>query len=140
MKHCLIISNASKKAETSQLHLIYVGLHKPLSVETFSRCLKEFLRLCGIDTSLFTENSTRPLSAHKSEQVGLSLPATLKRRQWTNKTACETFYNKPIMDNSQEVLKEKTALPRWLQTFGVKSTEISRNQISEFYNGAKLLK
>ena len=31
----------------------------------------------------------------------------LKRGQWTNKTTFENFYNKPILDNSVEILQGK---------------------------------
>ena len=46
-----------------------------------SRCLKEFLRLSGIDTSIFTGYWTREVWASKAKQVGISLPETLKRDQ-----------------------------------------------------------
>ena len=67
-----------------------------MSVDIVSRCLNEFLRLSGIDTSIFTGHSTRIASASKAKQVGLSLPEILKRGQLTNKTTFETLYNKPI--------------------------------------------
>ena len=78
-----------------------------MSVDTVSHCLKEFLRLSGIDTSIFTGHSTRTASAPKAKQVGLSLPEILKRGQWTNKTTFDIFYNKTIVDNSVKILQGK---------------------------------
>ena len=67
----------------------------------------EFLRLSGIDTSIFTGHSRRAVSASKAKQAGLSLPKILKESQWNNRTAFETFYSKPIVNNSGEVLQGK---------------------------------
>ena len=78
-----------------------------MSADTFFRWLKEFLRLSGIDTSIFIGHSTRAASASKAKQVVLSLPEILKMGQWNNKISFETFYNKPIVDNSVEILQVK---------------------------------
>ena len=78
-----------------------------MSVDTVSLWLKKFLRLSGIDTSIFTGHSTRTASASKAKQVGLNLPEIFKRGQWTNNTTFETFYNKPIVDNSLDILQVK---------------------------------
>ena len=93
--------------ETTQLLISYIRPHNPVSVGTFSCWLKKFLRLFGIDTSIFTGHSTRTASTSKAKQVGLSLTGILKRRQWTNKTTFEIFHNKPIVDNSAKILQGK---------------------------------
>ena len=72
-----------------------------------SCCFKEFLRLPAIDISKFTGYLTRAAWASKAKQVGLSLPETLKRDQWTNKTTFETFRNKPTVHNCVEILQSK---------------------------------
>ena len=72
-----------------------------------SRWLKEFMRLSGIDTSIFTGHSTRTASASKARQVGLSFPEISKRSQWTNKSTFETRNSKPIVDNSVKILQGK---------------------------------
>ena len=86
------------KKTTTQFFISYIRPHNPVSVDTVLRWLKEFLRLSGTDTGIFTEHSTRTVSTFKAKLVGLGL--TLKRGQWTNKTTFETFYIKPIVDNS----------------------------------------
>ena len=79
-----------------------------MSVDIIYRWLKEFLRLSGIETSIFTGHSTRTtISASIAKQVGFSLFEILKKGQRTNKTTFETFYNKPIEDNSVEILQGK---------------------------------
>ena len=67
----------------------------------------EFLRLSGIDTSIFTGHSRRTALASKAKQAGLNLPKISKESQWNNKTAFETFYSKPTVNNSGEVLQGK---------------------------------
>ena len=62
-----------------------------MSVDTVSRWLKEFLRLSGIDTSIFTGHSTRTASVSQAKQLELSVPEIIKRGQLTNKTTFETF-------------------------------------------------
>ena len=69
-------------------------LHNPVSVDTVSHWLKEFLIPSGTDTSIFSGHSSRTATASKAKQVVLSLSEILKRGQWTNKSIFETFYNK----------------------------------------------
>ena len=78
-----------------------------MSTDTVSRWLKEFLGLSGTDTSIFTGDSKKTALASKTKQVGISLPEILKRDQSSNKTTSETFFNKPVVDNSMEVLQGK---------------------------------
>ena len=59
--------------------------------------------MCTFGNKYLT-TKTKTASVEKSKQLGLSLPETLKRGQWTNKT---TFYNKPSVDKSMEILKGK---------------------------------
>ena len=108
LKQYLLITNLLRNEKTTQLLISYTNPHKLVSVDTVSRWLKEFLRLSEtIDTGIFTIHSTTAASASKAKQVGLSLPEILKRGQWTNKTTFETFYNKPIADNSVEIFQGK---------------------------------
>ena len=94
--------------KTTELPISHTNPHKPVSVDTVSYWLKEFLRLSeAISTSIFTKHSTTAASASKPKQVGFSLPDILRRGQWNNKTTFETFYIKPIADNSVEILQGK---------------------------------
>ena len=103
----LQITNPLRSEKTTQFLISFIRPYNPVSVNRVSRWLKKFLRLSGIDTSIFTRHSTRAASASKAKQVGLSLPEILERGQWTNKTAFETFYNKPILDNSVGLSQRK---------------------------------
>ena len=106
LKQYLLITNLLRNEKTTQLLISYTNPHKLVSVDTVSRWLKKFLRLSEtIDSGIFTIHSTTTASASKAKQVGLRLPEILKRGQWTNKTTFETFYNKPIADNSVEILQ-----------------------------------
>ena len=101
----MLVTNPLRCEKTTQLLISYITPHNSVSAETVSRWLKEFLKLSDIDTSIFTGHSTRTAAAPKAKQVGLSLPEILRRGQWTNKTTFETFYNKPIVNNSVEILQ-----------------------------------
>ena len=59
MKQYLLITDPLKSENATQLLISYISLHNPVFVNTVSRWLKEFLRLSGIDTSIFTVHSTR---------------------------------------------------------------------------------
>ena len=107
LKQYLLITNPLRSQKTAQLLISYIRPHNPVSVDTVSRWFKEFLRLSGIDTSTLTGHSIRTASASKAKQLGLSLSETLRRGQWTNKTTFETFYNKPIVNNSVKILQGK---------------------------------
>ena len=107
LKQYLLITDPLRSQKTAQLLISYIRPHNPVSVDTVSRWLKEFLRLSGIDTSTLTGHSIRTASASKAKQLGLSLSETLRRGQWTNKTTFETFYNKPIVNNSVKILQGK---------------------------------
>ena len=74
----MLITNPLRSEKTTQLLISYIRPHNPVSVDTVFCWLKEFLRLPGIDTSIFTGHSTRTASASKAKQVGLSLPEILK--------------------------------------------------------------
>ena len=67
----------------TQFLISYIRPHNLVSVDTVSGWLKEFLRLSGIDSSIFTGHSTRTASASKAKQAGL--PKIFRRDQWTNK-------------------------------------------------------
>ena len=59
MKQYLLITDPLRRENATQLLISYISLHNPVFVDTVSRWLKEFLRLSGIDTSIFTGHSTR---------------------------------------------------------------------------------
>ena len=107
LKQYLLITDPLRSQKTAQLLISYIRPHNPVSVDTVSGWFKEFLRLSGIDTSTLTGHSIRTASASKAKQLELSLSETLRRGQWTNKTTFETFYNKPIVNNSVKILQGK---------------------------------
>ena len=107
LRQYLMITDPLRSEKTTQFLISYISLHNPVPVDIVSRWLKEFLRLSGNDTSIFTGHSRRTASASKAKQFELSLSEILKRGQWTNKTTVETFYNKPIVDNSVKILQVK---------------------------------
>ena len=91
LKQYLLITNPLRSEKTIQLLVSYITLYNLVFVYTVSRCLKEFLRHSGVDTSIFTGHSTRAASTSKAKRLGLSLPEILKRSQWTNSTTFENW-------------------------------------------------
>ena len=53
LKQYLLITNPLRKEKTTQLLISYIRPYNPVSVDTVSRWLKEFLRLSGIGTGIF---------------------------------------------------------------------------------------
>ena len=53
LKQYLLITNSLRSEKATQFLIIYLRPHSPVSVETVSRWVKEFLRLSGIDTSTY---------------------------------------------------------------------------------------
>ena len=54
LKQYLLITNPLRKEKTTQLLISYIRPYNPVSVDTVSRWLKEFLRLSGIGTGIFS--------------------------------------------------------------------------------------
>ena len=67
--------------KTTQFLISYIKPYNPMSADTVSRWLEEFLKLSGIDTNVFTGHSTTTASVSEAKQVGLSLPEILKSVQ-----------------------------------------------------------
>ena len=85
-KQYLLTTNTLRSQKTTELLISYIRPYSPVSVDTVPRLFKEFFRLSGFDTTIFTAHSTRTVLASKLKQVGLNISEILKRGQWTNKT------------------------------------------------------
>ena len=56
----------------SQLLLSYVKPHKPVTISSIARWIKDLLTQSGIDTEVFKAQSTRAASTSKAKFSGLS--------------------------------------------------------------------
>ena len=63
LKQYLLITDPLRSEKTTQLLISYISPSDQVSVDTVSCWLKEYLRLSGTDTSIFTGHSTRTASA-----------------------------------------------------------------------------
>ena len=91
------ISRTAKIRHTTQLWVGLVKPHKPIGKQTLSRWLKELLKNAGIDTSVFTGNSTRMASVSKANAMGVGLDTILKTAGWTSSSNFRKFYSRDTL-------------------------------------------
>ena len=77
----------------TNLFISYVRPHKPVSRDTISRWTKETLRLCGIDTKVFTAHSTRSASVSKANEKDVPV----HEAGWKSAETFRKYYNKPVL-------------------------------------------
>jgi hypothetical protein len=96
------------KSRESQLFLSLVGTHKPVSVCTVSRWMKDFLALAGIDTEIFKAHSARGASTSKAAKKGMALETIVQKANWSNVRTFQRFYHKEITEGDNFVEKVLT--------------------------------
>ena len=79
-----------------QMFLALVKPHKPVSVPTISRWLKDLMKLSGIDTEKYKAHSLRSAAVSKASQVGMSVEQILEKANWSKATTFHRFYCKQI--------------------------------------------
>ncbi len=72
--------------------------HRPVTVSTISWCVKETLKLAGINTEIFSSHSTTSAAVSKAKSLGLSMSDINRAAGWSNSRTFALHYNKPIAD------------------------------------------
>ena len=101
LDECIFRSEIQRSGEQcSQLLVSFVNPNKLVISSTISGLLKSVLRNSGIDIGTFKVHSTRSAFTSKKD---LSAPTEqiLKPDFWSNKSACQKFYNKNIIQEGQ---------------------------------------
>ena len=75
----------------SQLLLSFIQPYVEVSSSTVSRCIKEALKLAGIDASIFKGHPTRASFSSKASEAGLSLADILGKGSWSSSCTWQRF-------------------------------------------------
>ena len=86
-----------KKTGFSQLFLGMNKPHKPISVTTISRWIKNTLELAGVDISVFQAHSVRGAASSKALLKGLSVKAIMDRGNWSMESTWQRFYHREVL-------------------------------------------
>ena len=89
-------TKALRNNET-KLFISYVRPHKAVSRDTVSRWTKNTLRLCGIDTKVFTAHSTRSASVSKAHEKDVPVHEIMAKAGWRSAGTFRKYYNKPVI-------------------------------------------
>ena len=84
----------------SKLFISYVRPHKAVSRDTVSRWTKYTLRLCGIDTKVFTAHSTRSASVSKANVKDVPVHEIMAKAGWKFAETFRKYYNKTVIQGN----------------------------------------
>ena len=87
--------------DETRLFVSYVRPHKAVSRDTISRWTKDTLKLCGIDTTIFTAHSTRSASTSKADEKDVPVHEIMAKAGWTSAETFRKYYNKPVIQDNQ---------------------------------------
>ena len=100
LKAYLKKTKALRKNET-KLFISYVRPHKTVSGDTVSRWTKETLRLCGIDTKVFTAHSTTSACVSKANEKNVPVHEIMAKAGWKSAETFRKYYNKPVIQGNR---------------------------------------
>ena len=83
-------------SESNRLLLSYIRPHKPITSDTLSRWVVEFLKSAGVDTSVFKAHSTRSATSSAAIRNNCSLKDILALADWTTDSTFKRFYYRPV--------------------------------------------
>ena len=92
-------TKALRSSET-KLFVSYVRPHKAVSRDTVSRWTKDTLRLCSIDTKVFTAHSTRSASFSKANEKDVPVCEIMAKAGWRSAETFRKDYNKPVIQGN----------------------------------------
>lgn len=83
-------------SKSNRLLLSYIRPHKPITSDTLSRWVVEFLKNAGVDTSVFKAHSTRSATSSAAIRNNCSLKDILALADWTTDSTFKRFYYRPV--------------------------------------------
>ena len=81
--------NRKLRGSETTLLITYAKPYKPVSRDTISRWTKATLKMCGIDTTMFSAHSTRAASASKAWVKAVPIHKIMAKAGWH---LAQTFY------------------------------------------------
>ena len=97
---------AEMRQDHQKLLVSYQKPHKAISKDTVGRCLKQELKLAGIDTSTFGAHSTRAASTSAAKANHVSITTIMESAGWSSENTFMKFYNKSITSTKQNFGQE----------------------------------
>nr|CAH7758163.1 unnamed protein product [Callosobruchus chinensis]CAH7759505.1 unnamed protein product [Callosobruchus chinensis] len=90
-----------RNSQTNNLLITFKKPYKNASSQSISRWVKCMLKLCGIDTDIFTAHSTRHAATSAAALKGISIDTIRCSAGWSEKSQVfGRFYNRPIIINN----------------------------------------
>ena len=98
-------------SKANRLLLSYIRPHKPITSDTLSRWVVEFLKDAGVDTSVFKAHSTRSATSSAAVRNNCSLKDILALADWTTDSTFKKFYYRPVYDRPviQNILRTSSS-------------------------------
>ena len=93
-----VVEYIKEKIRKSENIIISYHKHNVVNTQTVSRYVKQTLKAAGINSSLFTDHSTRHPSSSKTFMKELFLTDIVKRGGWKSTSTFREFYNLPILN------------------------------------------
>lgn len=108
---CYLNVTESLRSGHFHLFLSFRQPHRNVTSQTISRWVKDTLRLCGIDVSIFTAHSTRHAATSKAQRLGVNLDVIRKTAGWSGSSRTfGRFYNRNVMENSDDTSFARTLM------------------------------
>ena len=79
------------RGESKQLLISFIKPHKPISTETTSHWIKNFMALAGINTSQYQTHSTRAASTSHLASKHFDLKSIMQAAGWSNEETFQRF-------------------------------------------------
>ena len=90
--------------DIKELVISYGKLRWPVANDTLSRCIKDELKLSGIDIKIFTAHGFRSASVSKAKANGIGIIKIRKKRCWKSESTFKNFYDKDLINNDLDKL------------------------------------
>ena len=82
----------------NKLFLSYIRPHKPISSDTLSGWVVDFLSDSGVDTDIFKAHSVRGAASSAAINAGVSLKEILNLADWSQDSSFVRFYYRPAFN------------------------------------------
>lgn len=99
MEQYISITQELRPPTCDSLFISLAKPFKPVTAQTVSRWIKQGLKECGVNTSVFSAHSTRHASTSRAAEKGVSLELIKRAAGWSGESQVfAKFYNRPIVN------------------------------------------
>lgn len=93
------IDRTAALQDESDSELLFIGStkpHKPVSISTIARWVKDQLKEAGIYTTIFSAHSVREAAASKAVANGIAIQSILNQGHWARESTFARFYKRVV--------------------------------------------